>query len=69
MLHRQQYDERIKLSQKHHILGQESPFQIEIVQSRRLLCFYGGRKNEAMERTILEALCFLYEVQQVYGGF
>lgn len=58
MLCRQQYDERIKASQKHRVLGQGSPFQIETVQSRKLLCFYGGKKSEGMERTILQALFF-----------
>lgn len=65
----QQYHEGIKLSQKHCIIGQESPFQIEMVQSKRPFCFYGGGRNKGMERTILEVLFFYIRSSKFMDAF
>lgn len=42
MLYKQQDDERIKRRQKHRIIEQESIFQVEIAQSKRILSFMEG---------------------------
>jgi len=48
MLCRQQCDERIKLRQKQCIIGQESRFQIEMVQSSRV--FFPFMEGEGVKR-------------------